>query len=418
MRVVHLYDGHEQVYRGRGSVPRVVWNVARETAAAGHDVIVIERQWNGLPRRSTHEGVNFRRLDLWTGAAQPWDRVPYEMVESPLSLARLIGDRTYFAVRALQELRQLPFDVLHVHLPFAANVLLTVAPWLCQRTVYTAHLGELRLNALQDGGEVDGGDEIDVPGVVQRFSPDVLLARRAAATTVLNSSIREQFMTRGVPGSRLEVVPNGVNLERFGDVPEIRIRDVRHTYRFDDVRTVLFVGTVMPRKGVTDLVRAMADVVDAVDEDVRLVIAGETDLDEAYTQRIRALIEKHDLDDVVELVGFVSDEELPALYAAADMFALPSHEEGFGMTAVEAMAAGTPVVATRVGGMPWVLENGDAGRLVDVGAVSAMATEITTILDDANGKERMTEHARERARDFSWSAVATRVVNCYEEVLS
>lgn len=88
------------------------------------------------------------------------------------------------------------------------------------------------------------------------------------------------------------------------------------------------------------------------------------------------------------------------------------------MTAIEAMAAGTPVVATRVGGMPWVLQNGDAGRLVDVGAVSAMATEVTTILDDPNGNERMTEHARERARDFSWSAVATRVVNCYEEVLS
>lgn len=101
MEVVHLYDGHERVYDGRGSVPSVVWNLARETAAAGHEVTVLERRWDGLARRAEREGVAFRRMDLATGADEPWTRVPYEMVASPVGLARLVGDRTNFALEAL-----------------------------------------------------------------------------------------------------------------------------------------------------------------------------------------------------------------------------------------------------------------------------------------------------------------------------
>lgn len=415
MHVVHCYDGHEQVYDGRGSVPEVVWNVARETAAFGHHVTVLERQWDGLERRATHEGVDFRRLALWTGADEPWTRVPYELADSPASMLRLVGDRTWFAARALRELLQLDFDVLHVHLPFAANVLLTVAPWLRRRTVYTAHLGELRLNALQDDGDATA-DEVDVPGVVERFSPDVFLAKRAAATTVLNESIRDAFVDRGVSSPRLDVVPNGVDVERFGDVDGERVRAVAERHDLDGVRTVLFVGTVVPRKGVTDLVEAMADVVETVDGDVRLVIAGEEELDEEYTARVRSLIEKHDLGGVVEFAGFVPDDELPALYAAADVLALPSHEEGFGMTAVEAMAAGTPVVATRVGGMPWLLGDGDAGILADVGDVEALSSGLATVLEEGGRRTDRGDHATERAASLSWERIADRFVEQYADV--
>lgn len=412
MRVVHLYDGHEQVYRGRGSVPGVVWNVAAETADRGHDVTVIERQWDGLPATATHDGVEFRRLSLRTGADEPWTRVPYELADSPVGLAGLVGDRTNFAVQSLRVLWGLDVDVVHVHLPFAANVLLTLAPWLRRHTVYTAHLGELRLNALDGDGQ--DGDTVEVPSVLRRVSPDVFLAKRAATTTVLNRSIRDQFLDRGVPASRVHVVPNGVDIDRFGDVDGKRLQTVSEEYGLAGGPTVLFVGTVIPRKGVTDLVEATARVADTHD-DVRVVIAGETDLDGEYTERVQSLIRERGLDDVVDLAGFVPAADLPALYRLADVFALPSREEGFGMTAVEAMAAGTPVVATRVGGMPWLLGETDAGRLVEAGDVDGLATAITTILDSPDPRQ-MGQRAIQRARELSWSAVVERFLERYETV--
>ena len=90
MEAVHLYDGHEQVYEGRGSVPGVVWHLG---PGGGHDVTVIERQWDGLDATATHDGVDFERLDLWTGADDPWTRVPYEQVTSLVSVGQLVADR-------------------------------------------------------------------------------------------------------------------------------------------------------------------------------------------------------------------------------------------------------------------------------------------------------------------------------------
>ncbi|WP_434522793.1 glycosyltransferase family 4 protein [Halorubrum sp. AS12] len=194
IHVVHLYDGHEQVYGGRGSVPGVVWNIARETAAANHDVTVLERRWDDLPATAEYDGVAFHRLNLRTGADKPWMRVPYEEVTSPGGAVRLVGDRTNFAFAALRWLYEMEFDILHVHLPFAANVIATVAPQLRDRMVYTAHLGELRLDLLEDS-QGDSSDEsgLDVPAVLSAFSPDVYLAKRVAATTVLNPGIESRI---------------------------------------------------------------------------------------------------------------------------------------------------------------------------------------------------------------------------------
>lgn len=419
LSVVHVYDGHEQVYEGKGSVPGVVWNVARATAEAGHDVTVIERQWDGLPERAVHEGVRFRRLSLWTGADEPWTRVPYEQVESPVGIVRLVGDRTYFALRALAALRSMDVDVVHVHLPFAANVLTTVAPWIRDRMVYTAHLGELRLDALQDAAEdqaaaADGG--LSVPSVLQHTSPDAFLAERVAKTTVLNPDIREAFEQLGVPESKLAVVPNGVDIERFAGVSAGRVADVRERYDLDGRPALLFVGTVMPRKGVTDLVEAVASVVDRGWTDLRLVIAGDTDLDKAYVGRVEKLIDEHSLATNVDTAGFVPAADLPALYQAVDLTVIPSLEEGFGMTAVESLAAGTPVVGTRVGGIPWVLDGERCGLVTEPGDPDVFGEAIATLLEEGSTREAMAEAATERARSLSWAGISEDFISVYREV--
>jgi len=440
LHVVHLYDGHEQVYEGRGSVPVVVLNLARETAAAGHNVTVLERRWDGLDRFATHEGVAFERIDLRTGADEPWTRVPYEQVTSPVGLARLIVDRTNFARRAHRRLRDRSFDVLHVHLPFAAGVLLTVAPGLRDRTVYTAHLGELRLDALTDdqrgegasGSErdVENGSGLETPAVLSVASPDVYLADRAAHTTVLNEDIADGFAERGVARDSLSVLPNGVDVERFTNVSREAIERVRESYDLGDGPTLLFVGTVMPRKGVLDLIRAAGRLTDGEigDESTGdgragddgtgfdLVVAGEDELDGEYAAEVLETARNAGVADALSMPGFVPAADLPALYAAADVFVMPSLEEGFGMTVVEALAAGTPVVGTRVGAIDEIVDDGVHGAVVDPNDPAGLAAALERVLTTVANSDDVIVESQKRAQQYSWQSVGRQCEAVYRRV--
>jgi glycosyltransferase involved in cell wall biosynthesis len=469
MHVVHLYDGHEKVYNGRGSVPGVVWNIARTTAAHGHDVTVLERQWDGLPEEAEHEGVRFERFDTWTGADEPWTRVPYEEVTSPLGAIRLVGDRTNFAFSALRRLRRADFDVLHVHLPFAANVLSTVAPWIRDRLVYTAHLGELRLNLLgaDEDIRVDGGalatedqtqsrsqvsyqtesetqyraesvavsqtqpesrsgseattqseTEPSAPSILSVFSPDIHLARHAAHTTVLNPDIKAAFAKRGIPDARLSVIPNGVDIDRFATVSVDDRNRVRERYDLvPDHPIVFFVGTVMPRKGVAELVEALNLVVHEYGHNqVQVMLAGDTELDPSYCDAVEQSVSAYDLDANISMSGFVPEDDLPALYALADVFVVPSLEEGFGMTAIEALAAGTPVVATRTGDLPRLIDDGEHGRLVTPGNRRELASALDGMLSREAKRSRMGDQAASRAAEYAWSEVTTEFESIYKQV--
>lgn len=397
MRIVHVYDGHEHVYDGRGSVPDVVWNNARYTAEAGHDVWVLERQWRGLGPAAVHDGVRFRRLDLPTGASDPWTRIPYEQIGDPVGTARLLVDRTVFALAAL---RHLPpeTDVLHVHLPFSANVLVTVAPWLRGKMVYTAHLGETTKRVVEP-----------------RFSPDVHLASRVARTVALNEGMRRAFADRGVEDRRLRVVPNGVDTGRFADVDDETRRVVVERYGLEDRTVVLFVGTVTPRKGVTDLVaavdRATADL-----DDVAVLVVGNHDLDATYADRVRRDVDDLDLSDVVTLTGFVSAADLRALYTVADVFVLPSYEEGSSVVVSEALAAGLPVVATRIPGIERQVDHGTNGLLCPPGDVDTLAANLRRLLTDGSLRSAQATASRGRATDLSWPRVTDRLIDVYEEV--
>lgn len=397
MRIVHVYDGHERVHEGRGSVPDVVWNNARYAAAAGHDVWVLERQWDGLGNAATHEDVRFRRFRLPTGARTPWTDVPYEMVGDPVGTVKLVADRTAFALAAIRHLPD-DADVIHVHLPFAANVLVTVAPWLRSRMVYTAHLGETEKRVTEP-----------------RFSPDAYLAARVARTVVLNPGMRRAFVDRGVPASRLRVVPNGVDTGRFDAVPDERRRAVADRYDLADRTVVLFVGTVTPRKGVLDLVaateRAFAD-----RDDVAVVVTGKDDLDPAYAEEVREAIADADLGDTVTLTGFVSTADLEALYDLADVFVLPSYEEGSSVAVTEALAAGLPVVGTRIPGIEQQIEHGRHGFLGDPGDVGTLADNLQWLVDDDSIRATHTEASRERAAALSWPSVTDQLLDVYREV--
>ncbi|MBI3910112.1 MAG: glycosyltransferase family 4 protein [Armatimonadetes bacterium] len=172
---------------------------------------------------------------------------------------------------------------------------------------------------------------------------------------------------------------------------------------------VLSVGVLQPRKNLPRLVRAFACL--AREFPHQLVLVGKEGWASA---ELRRAVAETRLEARVTFTGYVADPDLPALYAAADLFAYPSLYEGFGLPPLEAMACGTPVVTSNVSSLPEV--TGDAARWVDPHSVAEIAAALRDLLEDKAERQRLSAAGLVRARRFSWDETARRTLAVYREV--
>ncbi|MEV4765590.1 glycosyltransferase [Micromonospora chokoriensis] len=218
-----------------------------------------------------------------------------------------------------------------------------------------------------------------------------------------------ELVRMGVPRSRMTVVPSGVNLATFAPLGPAADREPGRA-------RILTVGRLVERKGFQTVIRAMALVADA-----ECVVVGgppegllETD---PYARRLRALAESCGVADRVHLVGAVPREEMGRWYRSADLLVAAPWYEPFGLTPLEAMACGVPVVGTAVGGIRDTVVDGTTGDLVPARDPHALAAAIQGLLDDRIRRFAYATAARERARTrYSWAATAERLVEVYSEV--
>jgi len=203
---------------------------------------------------------------------------------------------------------------------------------------------------------------------------------------------------------RLVTIPPGIDTERFRPV------DDRHPAVDPDRESVLVLSRLDPRKGIDTAIRGFAE----LDRpDAELLIAGTGRLEAS----LKELAEELGVREDVRFLGFVPDEELPSLYSSVDLFVLPSEYEGFGIVFMEAMACGTPVIGTDVGGIPTAVNQGETGYLVARGEAEELAGRIDEILDGVERYEQMASASREWAEDHDWMAIAGQIVDTYHLVL-
>ena len=214
----------------------------------------------------------------------------------------------------------------------------------------------------------------------------------------------------GFPEKRITVVPNGVDLSCFNGAIDASV--MREKLGIGDEPLVVTASRLIKRKNPDLLISAFARVLKVV-PDAKLVIAGSGREEDNLSRQIRDL----NITDSVFLVGGLTKEKVAQLMAAADVFALPSKMESFGLSLLEASAAGVPVVCSNAGGVPEVFQDGFNALLYPPGDGSAMAKAIIRLIQDKELAKTISANAVETAKRFTWEMAAERTLRVYEEVL-
>ncbi len=285
-------------------------------------------------------------------------------------------------------------DVLHVPYEFLPKV-------TSARTVVTVH----------DVTFLKHPEYLE-PGFVELFTKRIHYVAENADRIIADSenTKRELVAYTDVPEERVVVIHAGVD-ECFKPTEDTaEIKNVSKRYGISNPY-VLFVGAADEDKNLVRLAKAFARVREE-QPDLQLALAGNVGW--AFNCLMEQLKSLNIAEGVV-LTGFVSDRDLPLLYAGAAVLAIPSIHEGFGLPALESMACGTPVLCSDAASLPEVV--GNAGVLVDPYSVEEIASGLNELLLNTDLRAECIKKGLERAKSFSWKSAASQVLNVYRELL-
>lgn len=260
--------------------------------------------------------------------------------------------------------------------------------------------------------KAQGGD----PEPVSRENAEASIIGCTDAICVSCTEEERQFRSLyGTPPGTIEIVAPGVEHAFFAPGEK---RGARHALRLpNDVPVMLFVGRIQPLKGLDVAVETLARL---ADRRARLVVVGGASGNEGETEvvRIRSLIESLGVADRVDFVAPQAHHILSTYYRAADVVIVPSRSESFGLVALEAAACGVPVVASGVGGLITIVDDGVTGHLVADRSPDVFASHVDRILANPIDAAAMGARAAEKARRYTWSFAAARLRRAYSDVTS
>jgi len=296
-------------------------------------------------------------------------------------------------------------EILHTHYWLSGLVGdLLSKRWAIPHVITFHTLAKTKLRALAAGKEH-----------FSRTDSEYKLMESADGILVLTQKeIQDIRQLYGEFTNKIAVVPPGIDIKMFHASGTSGARDELNIPK--DSQMILFVGRIDPIKGLEILVQALSLI--ASKKDVFLYIVGGADEENKYLSSIKSLVEETGLGEKVVFTGPVAHDELRTYYNAADVFVLPSHYESLGFVAIEAMACGTPVVASRVGGIPSIVDHGSTGYLIPWRCPEAFAGQIEVLLQNEDLSGFMSEQALKRAYSLSWDSTAKTVSHYYAEIIS
>ncbi|MBI4319177.1 MAG: glycosyltransferase [Chloroflexi bacterium] len=223
---------------------------------------------------------------------------------------------------------------------------------------------------------------------------------------------RQMAAHYGADPARIRVVPCGVDLERFRPMDKAR---ARQELGIQARKILLFVGRIEPLKGVDLLLKAVARLDGETNDLLLLILGGELGQDEELT-RLQIAAQRLGIKERVSFQGAVDQSRLPLYYNAADICIIPSHYESFSLVAAESLACGTPVIASKVGGLDSVVYHLENGLLVPWRRAEAFSQTIAELSNDEALRKRLAKVARASVQRFGWQSITQQVLEIYDEL--
>lgn len=386
-----------------GGLNVYVLNTARELAKQGIDVDIYTRATRPSQGEIVTVADHLRVINIVAG--------PYEGLEKeelPTQLAAFAGGILVFA-----RCHHLTYDLVHSHYWLSGQV-----GWLLRDVwqvplVHTSHTLAAVKNAHRS--------EFDQPESEARRICEQQIADNADLLVVNTMEEAKDFERHyDTDDEKVAVVAPGVNIELFNPGND-RATERSRRYLGIPIHTkvIAFVGRLQIFKGPDVLIQAVAEMVRRnPDRNFQVLICGGASGAVAQANTYVDLVNSLGLRRYIRFLPPRPPEELVSLYRAADVVAMPSYNETFGLVAMEAQATGTPVVAARVGGLPFAIAKGVTGVFVDGHDPGEWADALESMLDDDEGRIRMAQEAVDHATQFSWATTAERLAGVYNEVLT
>jgi glycosyltransferase involved in cell wall biosynthesis len=203
--------------------------------------------------------------------------------------------------------------------------------------------------------------------------------------------------------AKIFTIPNGIDLK---DSQDISPKSIEHP-------AILYVGRLTKRKGVDVLLKGIPAIKKVFPNLLLYIIGTGQQQDE-----LKRLVKELNIEDNVKFLGFVSEEEKYSYYKSVDVCIVPSIDYDYAPVVLpEAMASERPIIASSVGGIPFMVEDGKTGLLVDPGNIEALAEKIIILLQNNELREKMGKAGKEKIINFSWEVIAEQTVDVYKEVI-
>ena len=339
-------------------------------------------------------------------------------LEVPLTKEELVGFIPTFVEEILkfEKEKNIQYDLIHSHYWMSGLAAIALKEKWNVPLIHMFHtLGEMKNQVAKNPEERESSFRIDCEKKILEKADQIV------AATLSERAQLDWFYKANL--SKIVVIPPGVDLSHFYPIPVDEAREFVGVKLKD--KMVLFVGRIEPLKGIDTLISAMPCL--NFMEDLGFcpvtltIIGGDPDADPEFMTaemtRLQELSNDLGMDNMVIFLGKRSQDTLPYYYSAADVVVMPSHYESFGLVALEAMACGTPVIASQVGGLTHLVQDGVTGYHVANDDPQELCSKLKLLLGDEERRLRFGKQATRRAQEYSWEVIADQIKSTYSALL-
>ncbi len=390
-----------------GGMNVYVREITRQLGAMGIHVDVFTRSQNEHVPHVLHDlGYGNRIVHIPAGPEYPLPKK-----ELVAYLPQFVEGIQTFAIN-----KGITYDLIHSHYWMSGIAAIELKKNWGTPIIHMFHtLGLMKNRVAQSPEEKEGEYRINGEREVLKAADKIIAATTAESVQLL--------WLYQADDNKILVIPPGVDVCRFYPIPPDEAKEYIGVAPCG--RMLLFVGRMEPLKGLNVLIEAISimrrNEVFRENPFCLAIIGGDPDdggdQSDVELSHIKVLTEQYGLNDMVTFLGNRSQDSLPYYYSAAEAVVVPSQYESFGMVALEAMACGTPVVASQIGGLAYLVQDGVTGYTVPVDDPNELATRITSLLQDTRLRDQMGRQAERLAQDYAWDKIADKLVQVYESLL-